>query len=570
MDNVAVSRRNTDKKLNKENAQPAYEGKSVIRTDKLSAKPFQLTNNTKDTLARNGPPKAKAYPRSTSVEPLKKVKTVQKGAAAASDVKPRQTHSRAFLSEQIVKHQKMVAEAPKLPAAQPSSKSALGMYKGKIVQSKIGSIWKSTATVGGEDPKPSAPKTGGQKAVNVIKSRSNSLADMPGRGAYKPVQTRSKSVMDRPPQVTKPAVVSRAAGFHSARPPARTVPTTLASASSRNTRVAPARGSGIQSSKILVTNKQVNKPAVASALSQYRVTMETAEEKRAKLAEWLASKGKTFKRPAMTEPAKARVSAKPAVELKPQPQPRLGACEPDSEGAVFKTHSRTPAVMNTTLDLLETSDDDPQDNVDDIVVNLCDALEAMATPSRSDELSQVTDVVMDDCKPQYEYEGERKEMSEDVEQVKEDVEQVKEDVEQVKEDVEQVKDEVEESEDEEGESDVECVTETVPQMEDASVIKYSVKTTPYLQRVKKTIDEEASTSGSRRKSNIKDLKFLTPVRRSCRIERKASRLPPMLVDPDPCVSTLAELDDDHAYIYRKNHALPDGLSDQIGRGSVNV
>uniref|UniRef100_A0A8C2WEU7 Cytoskeleton-associated protein 2 C-terminal domain-containing protein n=1 Tax=Cyclopterus lumpus TaxID=8103 RepID=A0A8C2WEU7_CYCLU len=545
MDNVAVSRRNTDKKLNKENAQPAYEGKSVIRTDKLSAKPFQLTNNTKDTLARNGPPKAKAYPRSTSVEPLKKVKTVQKGAAAASDVKPRQTHSRAFLSEQIVKHQKMVAEAPKLPAAQPSSKSALGMYKGKIVQSKIGSIWKSTATVGGEDPKPSAPKTGGQKAVNVIKSRSNSLADMPGRGAYKPVQTRSKSVMDRPPQVTKPAVVSRAAGFHSARPPARTVPTTLASASSRNTRVAPARGSGIQSSKILVTNKQVNKPAVASALSQYRVTMETAEEKRAKLAEWLASKGKTFKRPAMTEPAKARVSAKPAVELKPQPQPRLGACEPDSEGAVFKTHSRTPAVMNTTLDLLETSDDDPQDN---IVVNLCDALEAMATPSRSDgkatKLSQVTDVVMDDCKPQYEYEGERKEMSED--------------------------DEVEESEDEEGESDVECVTETVPQMEDASVIKYSVKTTPYLQRVKKTIDEEASTSGSRRKSNIKDLKFLTPVRRSCRIERKASRLPPMLVDPDPCVSTLAELDDDHAYIYRKNHALPDGLSDQIGRGSVNV
>jgi len=61
---------------------------------------------------------------------------------------------------------------------------------------------------------------------------------------------------------------------------------------------------------------------------------------------------------------------------------------------------------------------------------------------------------MDDRKPQYECEGERTEMSEDVEQVKDEV----------------------------GETDVKCVKETVPQMEDGSVIKYSVKTTPYLQR----------------------------------------------------------------------------------------
>ncbi|TNN76603.1 Cytoskeleton-associated protein 2 [Liparis tanakae] len=550
MDNVAVSRRNADMKVNKENAQPAYESKSVIRRDKLSAKPFQLTNDTKDTRARSGALKAKAYPQSG--EALRNVKTVQKGAA--SDVKLRQTHSRSFIAEQIVKPPKIVAEAPTLPAAQQSSKSTLGMYKGKIVQSKIGSIWKSTATLGGADPKPSAPKTGGQKVINVTKRRSTSATDLSVHSTRKPAQTRSKSVMDGAPQVSKPAV-SRAAGFHSARPPARTLPTTLASASSRNVRVAPTKGSGIQSSKILVTNKQVDKPAVSSALSQYRFTIETAEEKRAKLAAWQASKGKTFKRPAMTEPAKARVSAKPDVELNPQPQPRLEARKPDSEAAVFNTRGQTPAFMNTTLDLLETSDDDLQDNVDDIVVNLCDALEAMATPSRSDDLSQVTDVrgdvVMDDCKPQYECEGERTEMSEDVKQVK---------------------DEVEESE--EGETDVKCVKETVPQMEDASVIKYSVKTTPYLQRVKKTIDEEASTSRSRRQSNIKDLKFLTPVRRSCRIERKASRLPPMLVDPDPCVSSLAELlklDDDHnAYIYRKNHALPDGVPDQIERGSVNV
>lgn len=57
--------------------------------------------------------------------------------------------------------------------------------------------------------------------------------------------------------------------------------------------------------------------------------------------------------------------------------------------------------------------------------------------------------------------------------------------------VEQVKDEGEESESEtEGDEDDDeeevdsddCVMETTPQREEASVVKYSIKTTPYLQR----------------------------------------------------------------------------------------
>lgn len=85
--------------------------------------------------------------------------------------------------------------------------------------------------------------------------------------------------------------------------------------------------------------------------------------------------------------------------------------------------------------------------------------------------------------------------------------------------------------------------------------------------VKKTIEDEACASTSRRKSNIKDLKFLTPVRRSCRIQRKSSHLPAMLVDHDPCVTSLAELvklDDDeaNAYIYRRNPALLNDLPGQ--------
>lgn len=88
-------------------------------------------------------------------------------------------------------------------------------------------------------------------------------------------------------------------------------------------------------------------------------------------------------------PSKTKVSAKPESDLKPQPQPAtqcnpepepcLEAREPDSaaaaqcadtQGAGFTTHSQTPVIINTTLDLLENSDADlpvdPQDGVDDV------------------------------------------------------------------------------------------------------------------------------------------------------------------------------------------------------------
>ncbi|XP_059208315.1 cytoskeleton-associated protein 2 [Centropristis striata] len=577
MENVAVSRRNhTNKRGNKENAQPALGSKPLIRRDKTSVNPFQLTSNTKEeTLTKKVPLKSKEDTRSTSGEAQKKVKTVQKdGKGAAADAKLRATHSRAFLTEQAVRHKQIIAEAPKPPAAVTSSKPAPGMYKGKIIQSKIGSIWKSSAVAGGADSKPSAPKTEGQRVGNATKSRSKSVADLPRNVTQKHVATRSKSVMDRPAQVSKPAASSRPpAGFYSARPPARTVPATLASTSTRNTKVAPTKGSGTQ---VSVTDKKVNKPPVSSARSQYRFTVETAEERRAKLAEWLASKGKASKRPAMTTtgPSKTKVPAKPKADLKPQskvetqsaaqykPEPRLEAAKPE-----LPAHSQTPMIMNTTLDLLENSDADqfvePQESVDDIVVNLCDALEALETPSRCDELSQVTEVCnnaeMEDGEDEDECEEEVKE------EVPEDVsEQLK--LEQVKDEEEKKGNGDQKVETDEEESDDEDVMETTPQRDDASVIKYSVKTTPYLQSVKKTIEEESSVSKSRRKSNIKDLKFLTPVRRSCRIEKKSSRLPSMLVEQDPCVSSLAELvkldDDPNAYIYRKNHALLDDLPDQ--------
>ncbi|NXQ57774.1 CKP2L protein, partial [Anthoscopus minutus] len=69
------------------------------------------------------------------------------------------------------------------------------------------------------------------------------------------------------------------------------------------------------------------------------------------------------------------------------------------------------------------------------------------------------------------------------------------------------------------------------------------------------------TSASRGREFLEgpELKFLTPVRRSLRIERAGSRYPEMLKDHDPVVSSLSEIldpEEETCFFFRKNMALP--------------
>ncbi|NWI67774.1 CKP2L protein, partial [Todus mexicanus] len=69
------------------------------------------------------------------------------------------------------------------------------------------------------------------------------------------------------------------------------------------------------------------------------------------------------------------------------------------------------------------------------------------------------------------------------------------------------------------------------------------------------------TSASRGKELLEgqEMKFLTPVRRSLRIERAGRCYPEMLKDHDPVVSSLSEILDakeDTQFFFRKNKALP--------------
>ncbi|XP_041334127.1 cytoskeleton-associated protein 2-like isoform X2 [Pyrgilauda ruficollis] len=70
------------------------------------------------------------------------------------------------------------------------------------------------------------------------------------------------------------------------------------------------------------------------------------------------------------------------------------------------------------------------------------------------------------------------------------------------------------------------------------------------------------TSASRGKEFLEgpELKFVTPVRRSLRTERAQSRYPEMLKDHDPVVSSLSEIldaEEDTRFFFRKNKALPE-------------
>ncbi|XP_014327125.1 cytoskeleton-associated protein 2-like [Xiphophorus maculatus] len=554
MDTVTISRRkHPNNKGNKENTQPPTGAKSFVKTGPTSAVPFQIKANKQEDVLNKGD-SLKAKGKELGRKPVSG-ETQRKLQRDTKDVKA-----------QILKP--AVAEASK-----QSLKPAPGMYKGRIVQSKIGSIWKSSDSLSAAVIKPPAPKPESEKVKDTaIKNRSKSVTEVSRQVAKRPVPMRSKSVSDQPHQVGRPPVGNRRpAGFCSARPPTRTLTATLPPPTSRRTTVAATKPRGGQNTKpkIPVTDKKASRPVMSSTLSQYRVAAETAEEKRAKLAEWLASKGKTLKRPAMTTMAPPKAKLATTVKVDPK-VPENVDLEPGAQCSVEpnrsveheilaspvesqreeggSAQSPIPGIMNTTLDVLDDSEADlsePQGSVDDIVVNLCDALEAMAIPSSSSDDADAQCNQAEECR--------------DEEQKDEQIQAETEEESEVK------QEDVEESEDDSEDDGNDYVMETTPQTS-ASVIKYSVKTTPYLQSVKKTIEGEVSASTSRRKSNIKDLKFLTPVRRSSRIHHKSSHLPSMLTDHDPCVSSLAELvkldDNPNAYIYRKNPALLQELPDQ--------
>ncbi|XP_051540380.1 cytoskeleton-associated protein 2-like [Myxocyprinus asiaticus] len=582
------------RKSNKENTKPVCGPKNQVINSIVSKQ---------NVLSKSAPLQSKYDLKEGNSGKSMKDKDVRpKGKTNDADPAKLSTLSQAFRTQQSVRHRKLVEEVKKTPSA-VLQKSKPGIYKGRVVQSKIDCFRKPSGDVKTtkkrviSKPDVTRPKT----ELPKIRSKSVTVLPVSTRpGLNSALSSRPKSVSDVPLHVTEksvqmtvsqkhiplkvPGSISQAVTHRACIPP-RPVP--LATGHSAISKPIPIpskkKETVVQRAKpkavVTTTEQKVRRP-IASKISQYRVQMETAEERRAKLAEWLASKGKALKRPPISERS-ATHSNKPALQPKTgpkatviaqtEPVTQTEAVNPTSEikmdirsednkvldnKAVHS--SRSCNIMNTTLDLLDHSDMDlpidPEIRMESLVLNLCDKLEAMETSSScKDEKKMEVQVEEKETDQMYE-------ILEDVElEEKEDSDS---DV------TEDSKEAVVKDEDDEDSEDEKSTTP--PEMEGASIVKYNVKTTPYLQSVKKKIDcETAPGSGSRHKSTIKDLKFLTPVRRSTRIQRKSSRLPNMLNEHDTCVSSLAELvqledADASAYIYRKNTALLEDLPDQPG------
>ncbi|XP_056592612.1 cytoskeleton-associated protein 2 [Triplophysa dalaica] len=578
------------RKSNKENSKPVYgsrkQGISTTASKQrvLCKSTLLQSKNGKGDHSGKGEKEKDARPKTST-----------------NDANPtkRNTLSQAFRTQQSVRTRKLVEEVQKQPTTLQKSKP--GTYKGRVIESKIDCFRKPSGDVKTTEIKAiskadltKVPKVRSKSVTSLsasirptlnsaFPSRPKSVSDVPRQVAEKPVQ---KSVSQKQIPLKVPGSV-RPAGPRQVHAPPRTAPLTTGRLVTSKPIASKQNVVVVQRAKpkpaVANTEQKVGRP-VTSTISKYRMQMETADERRAKLADWLASKGKTIKRPPISEtlPNNSRKPvplSKPGpkstsfVKQKPvtQPESVRPAHEktPDSQIDDIKVSESKPVqsnrqsnILNTTLDLLDNSDMDlpvnPEIRMESVVLNLCDKLEAMETPSSYTETDEL--------------EGERMEVlveSQEIDNVFEIVEEEeREEDESYKEAAVKHEDkEAKEKKPYESEDSEEEISTTTPEMEGASIVKYSVKTTPYLQSVKKRIEcQSAPGSGSRHRSTIKDLKFFTPVRRSTRIQRKSSRLPGMLNDHDTCVSSLAELvqledADAHAYIYRKNPALMEDLPD---------
>ncbi|XP_016345864.1 cytoskeleton-associated protein 2-like [Sinocyclocheilus anshuiensis] len=598
------------RKSNKENSKPVCGPKkqvicNIVSKQKVICKsaPLQSKNDLKEDISGTREKEKVVRPKAkTNADPTKRNNTL----------------SQAFRTQQTVRHKKLVEEVHKPPSTVSAiQKSKPGTYKGRVVRSKIDCFRKPSEdekttekkVISKPDvtrPKPELSKVRSKSVTSLpaytkprvnsaLSSRPKSVSDIQLNATEKPVQ---KSISHKRIPQKFPGTVSQAGVCA----PLRSAP--LATGRSAISKPSALKKKDmtvqVEKPKTATTEQKVCRP-VTSTVSQYKMQIETAEERRAKLAEWLASKGKALKRHPISEKSSAfSLKPKPAPQPKTGPKATIGsqsehavqteavkptaALKPDNQTNDIEVPDnktvcsrRSSNIMNTTLDFLDNSDMDlPVDleiRMESLVLNLCDKLEAMETPSscedgvnfdKSDVVAEKRmEVQMEEQKTDKVFEILEEEELGDEEDITEDTKKAV-----IKnEDDDQEPKEKKPFASEDDDSDEE-MKNTTPEMVGASIVKYNVKTTPYLQSVKKIIEcETAPGSGSRRKSTIKDLKFLTPVRRSTRIQRKSSRLPGMLNDHDACVSSLAELvqmedADANAYIYRKNPALLEDLPDQ--------
>nr|XP_056712861.1 cytoskeleton-associated protein 2 [Euleptes europaea] len=598
---------------NKENADGSAWNQVGCGLEKSSVSPSSLNSSgilRQTTRGINGGPDTITTAAVSKVEP-------------AEMKNPRMSFSHTFLLKKSAKEKQLKTATQNSNAPLPE-KRVLGSYRGKIVSSKINSFRKSSEN---EERKNSlaAPAKLVAKTEPTRDRVTNTIGasksiDIPSLQTKSPVKVsvfKPKPIVNHDKQSIKTSLVNKVAiskkPNKNLMPVLKAVPCNAAKSEQRPKKAVPTTGA----LSVSVSGRSGVKHVSASKTvgNRKNTLLPSAEARRCQLAEWQASKGKALKKPPPLP-----TDARPVIEAQQTVRESFWAAivEEDEQQLFSDNVNKT---LTECLYLIEKgcSADKIHATLEELIRSIPDVkklakywvcrmrLEQLGTLEKvmavyeeailagaqpKDELRNTLTAVMKDIKnlPSSDGECNKEEivlsctveanLDEKVEvqpnsKVKPNNEETSAKAEAcLKPEQESFLGDEKLSIKESNQTPAGCkkeqnVSETLkngifktPENDNAGsyLIKYNVSTTPSLNSMTKKLQCENSSSA------VKDLKLLTPVRRSRRLQGKVCKLPNMLKDHNPCVSSLEQLGElggeAIAFVYRPNSALNQVLEGQ--------
>ncbi|XP_041529763.1 cytoskeleton-associated protein 2 isoform X1 [Microtus oregoni] len=575
---------------------PVQEGKKVLKLKTEMADKENIDN----TVEKNCIPLKADEVTSSEIHNLKdNIQAVQDQACHLKDNKKVQA----------------ATEKPKQDANM-LKKRVLGYYHGQVVQSKINSFRK-LANVKGETPaatkKPPATMSKASKAQsapgNAVSIRASSVSAAATFVKTKSVSSPSRNTLVRPP--VRSSLHSNAQGAGK-QGPARTLANVtvrkgpLEKDSRQSERVvsvvdtrpqdtkrdeAPSRSiasegvarTNLSNTRLMEKSKAIDQRrySVAGAAVHRSVQpRESTEDRKARMTEWRTGKGKGLKRP----PNLIAHQSEPQGQNKNPTGSFWTTMAEEDEQRVF-----TEKVNKTILECLNLINkkgcpkEEILDTLNDLISNIPDAkklvkywiclvrLEPITSPieniisiyekailAGAQPIEEMRQTIIDILTTKSQEKVNLGENTEEAHETKGHSQEVKTEDTSVtlepgdpgaENECQRNVQVCENSQDQEAKDPTNDFTTPDSKTEAGCLIKYNVSSTPCLQSMKKMQHGKNST--------FKELKFLTPVRRSRRIQEKTSQLPDMLKDHDPSVSSLEQLSDlgEDAFVCRPNAAL---------------
>nr|XP_032651062.1 cytoskeleton-associated protein 2 isoform X2 [Chelonoidis abingdonii] len=636
-DKIKVLKSAKQKMEDKENANrpPWTQSNNTLKKSTASSKDETLKTTTiltNSTVGTNCSPEDFSSAINTSKDEAVEIKTY------------RVSFSQSFLHKRNIKEKQLIADKQNSDASLPK-KHVPGSYCGKVIPSKINSfrktLEKEDAKSSLANKKPVAPatkpavrpsSTSSNKAViNNIRATNLASAAKPIHATpfqkRPPVRsshsTHSKSIQNKEKQIVTSVSVnnmtvqkkpdrsgppSLKTALHNAKPPS--VPgSKRTEVPLRNVRL----GTSAKSVSVTCGTKATQESKAGNR--KYVLPKESTEERRIRLAEWKATRGKVIRRPSSTERDTSQEIPKEPVES------FWVTIVEEDEQRLFSENVNKTLVECLHLTEQGFPGDEVRAMLEKLIQSVPDAKKLAkywVCRMRLEQLGPIEKIIavyeeaiLAGAQPKDELRHTVADIMKNTENLLKSVEEcVKEEVisKEANSSVENVEEVFKELnlndkeisneviKKEETDSSLKSRQETLPKeskkhrtkykeqtkksenyntedtIKDANVefktpekekegsylIKYNLSTTPYLESMKKKMQCEANDSA------VKDIKFLTPVRRSRRLQEKLCKLPNMLKDHDPCVSSLEQLGElgavNNAFIYRQNSALQDPIT----------